>query len=281
MVVIIPTLITCPDMTRYPLADLLDSVLAIAIAAGKEILDVYQSDFAVSTKDDASPLTQADLRAHRVIIDGLKALTPDIPCLSEEDADIDFDVRSGWTRYWLIDPLDGTKEFIKRNGDFTVNIALIDHHESVLGVVHVPVTDTSYLAARDVGAFVIRDGQRSAIRTRATPVKPSLVVTKSHRDAALDEFLAHAPAHEQVSRGSSLKFCMVAEGLADFYPRTGPTSEWDTAAAQCLAEVAGATVLRLPDWQPLRYNTKESLLNPGFVVIGDPAYGWRERLKAG
>ncbi len=263
------------------LAALLEPVLAIAIAAGDAIMEVYESDFVVSTKDDASPLTQADLRAHRAIIDGLRKLTPDIPCLSEEDADIPYDTRSGWTRYWLIDPLDGTKEFIKRNGDFTVNIALIDRHEAVLGVVHVPVTRTSYLAARGVGAAVIREGVRTAIRTRPTPAKPSLVVTKSHRDAALDEFLAHAPEHEQVSRGSSLKFCMVAEGLADFYPRTGPTSEWDTAAAQCLAEVAGATVLRLPDWQPLRYNTKDSLLNPGFVVIGDPAYGWRERLQAG
>jgi 3'(2'), 5'-bisphosphate nucleotidase len=260
---------------------LLDPVLAIAIAAGREILEVYESDFAVATKDDASPLTQADLRAHRTIIAGLAALTPDIPCLSEEDADISFDVRRAWSRYWLIDPLDGTKEFIKRNGDFTVNIALIDQHESVLGVVHVPVTGTSYTAARDAGAFVIRDGQRRAIRTRATPVRPSLVVTKSHRDAALDAFLANAPAHDEVSRGSSLKFCMVAEGQADLYPRTGPTSEWDTAAAHCVAECAGATVLRLPDWQPLRYNTKESLLNPGFVVIGDAAYGWRERLRAG
>ncbi len=272
---------TCSDMTDHALADLLEPVLAIAVAAGREILDVYHSDFAVSTKDDASPLTQADLRAHRTIIAGLAALTPDIPCLSEEDAAIGYDTRRDWTRYWLIDPLDGTKEFIKRNGDFTVNIALIDRHEAVLGVVHVPVTDTRYFAARGVGAFVIRDGQRHAIRTRATPARPSLVVTKSHRDAALDAFLAKAPEHDQVSRGSSLKFCMVAEGLADFYPRTGPTSEWDTAAAQCLAEVAGATVLRLPDWQPLRYNTKDSLLNPGFVVIGDPAYGWRERLQAG
>jgi len=262
------------------LAALLEPVLAIAVAAGDAIMEVYQSDFAVSTKDDASPLTQADLRAHRTIIDGLARLTPDIPCLSEEDADISYETRSSWTRYWLIDPLDGTKEFIKRNGDFTVNIALIDRHEAVLGVVHVPVTGTSYVAARGVGASVIRDGVTTAIRTRATPPKPTLVVTKSHRDAALDEFLARAPAHEELSRGSSLKFCMVAEGLADFYPRTGPTSEWDTAAAQCLAEVAGASVLRLPDWQPLRYNSKDSLLNPGFVVIGDPAYGWRERLEA-
>lgn len=259
--------------------ELLDAVLAIAVDAGRAILEVYESDFSVAEKDDHSPLTQADLRAHHCIIKGLAALTPDIPCLSEESAEIPYAERSRWTRYWLIDPLDGTKEFVKRNGEFTVNIALIDTHEPVLGVVHAPVLKTSYIAARGLGAFVIRDGQRSPMHTRRTPERPVLVVTKSHRDAALDEFLAHAPPHEQQSRGSSLKLCMVAEGVADFYPRTGPTSEWDTAASQCVAEVAGAEVRRLPDWQPLRYNTKDSLLNPGFVVIGDPAYGWRERLR--
>lgn len=263
------------------LSELLDPVLSIAIEAGRAILEVYESDFAVSHKDDSSPLTQADLRAHHAIVDALAKLTPDIPCLSEEAADIGYAERRRWTRYWLIDPLDGTKEFVKRNGEFTVNIALIDRHEAVLGVVHAPVLAVSYLAARGVGAFVVRDGERHAMHTRATPPRPVLVVSKSHRDAALDAFLAHAPEHDQHSRGSSLKFCLVAEGAADFYPRTGPTSEWDTAAAQCVAEVAGATVLRLPDWQPLRYNTKDSLLNPGFVVIGDPAYGWRERLQAG
>ncbi|MBV8062322.1 MAG: 3'(2'),5'-bisphosphate nucleotidase CysQ, partial [Nevskia sp.] len=126
----------------------------------------------------------------------------------------------------------------------------------------------------------VRNVTREPLRTRRTPARPSLVVSKSHRDAALDAFLARVPEHDALSRGSSLKFCLVAEGSADFYPRTGPTSEWDTAAGQCVAEHSGATVLSLPDWAPLRYNTKESLLNPGFVVIGDPAYGWRERLKA-
>ncbi len=259
---------------------LLDQVLVIAIGAGRAILEVYNSEFAVSHKDDNSPLTQADLAAHHCIVEALTRLTPEIPCLSEESAEIPFAVRSGWTHYWLIDPLDGTKEFIKRNGEFTVNIALIENHEAVLGVVHAPVLEASYIAARGVGAFVDRGGERKPMRTRKTPQRPVLVVTKSHRDAALDEFLAHAPEHEQQSRGSSLKLCMVAEGVADFYPRTGPTSEWDTAASHCVAEVAGATVLRLPDWQPLRYNTKDSLLNPGFLVIGDPAYGWRERLQA-
>lgn len=262
------------------LSDLLPEILSIAEVAGREIMAVYQSDFAVTQKDDQSPLTQADLRAHHAIVGALQALTPDIPCLSEESAEIDYAVRGAWPRYWLIDPLDGTKEFVKRNGDFTVNIALIDHHQAVLGVVHAPVTGDSYAGQRDAGAYVIRNGQRTAIQTRPTPLRPALLVSKSHRDAALDAFLLHAPTHEQVSCGSSLKFCMVAEGCADFYPRTGPTSEWDTAAAQCVVEAAGGQVLRLPDWQPLRYNEKASLLNPGFVVIGDPAYGWRERLQA-
>ncbi len=261
-------------------SELLEEVLKIAIAAGRVILEVYESDFAVTHKEDTSPLTQADLRAHHLIVDALTVLTPEIPCLSEESAEIDYSVRRRWTRYWLIDPLDGTREFVKRNGEFTVNIALIDRHEPVLGVVHAPVLKVSYLAARGVGAYLIRNGVRTTMKTRATPERPSLVVTKSHRDAALDIFLAHAPEHEQISCGSSLKFCMVAEGVADFYPRTGPTSEWDTGAAHCVAEVAGAQVRRLPDWLPLRYNEKPSLLNPGFVVIGDPAYGWREKLEA-
>ncbi len=276
-------IIIAADSTKAAMnpSELLESVLLIAIEAGRAILEVYESDFAATEKDDHSPLTQADLRAHHVIVNALATLTPDIPCLSEESAAVPFAERSAWTRYWLIDPLDGTKEFVKRNGEFTVNIALIEEHEAVLGVVHAPVLKVSYLAARGVGAFVIRDGERKPMHTRKTPERPVLVVTKSHRDAALDEFLVNAPEHEQQSRGSSLKLCMVAEGVADFYPRTGPTSEWDTAASHCVAEVAGASVLRLPEWQPLRYNTKDSLLNPGFVVIGDPAYGWREKLKKG
>jgi 3'(2'), 5'-bisphosphate nucleotidase len=141
-------------------------------------------------------------------------------------------------------------------------------------VVCAPVLDVSWIAARGIGAFVDRDGRRMPIRTRKTPLRPALVVSHSHRDAALDDLLVNAPEHDAVSRGSSLKFCIVAEGDADLYPRTGPTSEWDTAAGQCVVEVAGGQVLRLPDFAPLRYNEKPSLLNPGFVVIGEPAYGW-------
>jgi 3'(2'), 5'-bisphosphate nucleotidase len=263
---------------KHTASNLLDEILAVAIEAGEKIMEVYNSDFAVTRKDDDSPLTLADLAAHKHIVESLGRLTPELPILSEEAADIDYDTRRKWNRYWLVDPLDGTKEFIKRNGEFTVNIALIEDGAPRLGVVHAPVLEVSYLAVQDVGCFRQKNAQREAIRTRAAREPPSLVVTKSHRDAALDAFLTRVPAHDAVSRGSSLKFCLVAEGSADFYPRTGPTSEWDTAAGHCVAEQAGAQVLTLPDWQPLRYNQKESLLNPGFVVIGDPAYGWREKL---
>ena len=258
---------------------LLEDVLKIAVEAGEKILEVYNSDFAVTHKDDNSPLTAADLAAHRHISESLGQLTPELPVLSEEAADIPYETRRAWPRYWLVDPLDGTKEFVKRNGEFTVNIALIEDGAPILGVVHAPVLEASYFAARGAGAFRTREGQHEAIRTRRTPERPNLVVTKSHRDAALDAFLTRAPAHDAISRGSSLKFCLVAEGSADFYPRTGPTSEWDTAAGQCVAEQAGGQVLTLPAFTALRYNQKDSLLNPGFVVIGDPAYGWRERLN--
>jgi 3'(2'), 5'-bisphosphate nucleotidase len=258
----------------------LDSVLAISVEAGRRIMEVYASDIAVQKKDDESPLTQADLAAHGHITAELGRLFPDIPVLSEEAADIPFATRSSWNRYWLVDPLDGTKEFIKRNGEFTVNIALVENGEPTLGVVHAPALGVTYLAARGIGAFKIADGQRRAIHTRKAPAVPCLVVSKSHRDAATEAFLANMPPHEAISKGSSLKLCLVAEGSADLYPRLGPTSEWDTGAGHCVAEQAGAQVLRLPDYAPLRYNTKESLLNPNFVIIGDPSYAWLKVLPS-
>ncbi len=267
-------------MTLALTASLLDDIITLAGTAGDRILDIYESDFAVTHKDDASPLTQADLAAHRAIVAGLAQLTPDIPVLSEEGADTPFATRSRWSQYWLVDPLDGTKEFIKRNGEFTVNIALIDDHEPVLGVVYAPALNVTYAGARGLGALRILGTTREVTRTRACADVPAFVVSRSHQDAALAALLAKLPAHEAVSKGSSLKFCLVATGEADLYPRTGPTSEWDTAAGQCVVECAGGQVLRLPDLAPLRYNQKESLLNPGFVVIGDAQAGWRERLLA-
>ncbi|HUS23539.1 MAG TPA: 3'(2'),5'-bisphosphate nucleotidase CysQ [Candidatus Binatia bacterium] len=253
---------------------LLERVLDIALGAGEQILAVYRSDFAVSKKDDDSPLTQADLAAHRHILAALKALTPDLPVLSEEESALPWSARRSWQRYWLVDPLDGTREFVKRNGEFTVNIALVEAGRPVLGVVHAPALEQTFAAAQGAGAFRVRGAARERLATRRVPVPPVYVVSRSHQDESLQRLLAKAPRHDAVSRGSSLKFCLVAEGAADFYPRTGPTSEWDTAAGQCVVEQAGGAVWRLPQRTPLAYNEKESLLNPSFAVVGDPAHDW-------
>lgn len=255
-------------------ASLLDAVIDIAAEAGRRILAVYDSDFAVTHKADASPLTQADLAAHAHIAAALRALAPALPLLSEEDADIDYAQRRGWSRYWLVDPLDGTREFVHRNGEFTVNIALIDHGYPVLGVVHAPVAGETYAAAEGAGALRLRGASREPLRTRARPKKPVFVLSRSHRDARLEALLAAAPPHEAVSLGSSLKFCGIAAGEADFYPRTGPTSEWDTAAGQCLVEQAGGVVLCLPQRERLRYNTRPSLINPPFAACGRADDDW-------
>lgn len=261
---------------------LLADISRLARRAGEEILDVYRQPFDVENKKDASPLTQADLRAHAVIVKGLEALTPDTPVLSEEASDIGFDVRSRWTRYWLVDPLDGTKEFISRNGEFTVNIALIENHVPTLGVVHVPVKDTTYLGAQREGAFR-QSGTDAPVRIQvqspaAVPLR--VVGSRSHAGpGSLDAYLDRLGPHSLLSVGSSLKFCFVAEGSADFYPRFGPTSEWDTAAAHAVVEAAGGAVVDL-EGEPLRYNTRDSLLNPHFLVFGDRSRDWVGVLKS-
>jgi 3'(2'), 5'-bisphosphate nucleotidase len=262
-------------------AQLLAAVTDIARRAGQEILEVYGgAEILTTAKADASPLTVADLRAHRLIEDALQALTPQIPVLSEEAADTPYAERSRWPRYWLVDPLDGTKEFISRNGQFTVNIALIEGHDPVLGVVHVPVRDTSYQGIPGEGAWVAAGAQaREAIRVSARSASPVRVVgSRSHRGDSLDAFLARLGPHELVPVGSSLKFCMVAEGAADVYPRLGPTSEWDTAAAQAVVQGAGGTVRTL-EGAPLRYNARAELLNPFFVVAGPGDHDWLALLR--
>jgi 3'(2'), 5'-bisphosphate nucleotidase len=259
------------------LAKLVEPVREIAAAASEKILKIYETDFAVAEKQDRSPLTEADLAAHEAIVAGLKALTPELPILSEESVGIPFAERSRWSRYWLVDPLDGTKEFIKKNGEFTVNIALIDAHRAVLGVVHVPVTGISYFAAQGVGAFQQRPGAAQApLATRKVNPKRFVVSgSRSHGDDALQAFVATLPGEvEFIAKGSSLKFCMVAAGEADIYPRFGLTSEWDTAAAQCVVEQAGGSVVDR-QFQPLLYNTKDDILNPHFLVIADPTFGWQ------
>lgn len=257
------------------LRSLVEPVVALTKDAGQAILEVYASDFEVQSKDDDSPLTQADLASNRRIVAGLEALTPELPIITEEAGLPGFEERRGWPRYWLIDPLDGTKEFVNRNGEFTVNIALIDGNRPVLGVVHVPVHNKTYVGCEGVGAE-LRDGDQPAAPIRVSPTSGDpvrIVGSRSHRGASLDAYLEQLGEYEMVPMGSSLKFCVVAEGGADLYPRLGPTSEWDTAAAQAVVEQAGGRVVTL-DGKPMTYNAKSDILNPYFFVIGADDRDW-------
>jgi 3'(2'), 5'-bisphosphate nucleotidase len=254
---------------------LIEPVVALAEDAGRAILEVYSTDFDVQSKADESPLTQADLASHARIVAGLAQLTPDLPIISEESGLPDFGERRHWDRYWLIDPLDGTKEFVKRNGEFTVNIALIEQGRPVFGVVRVPLHNKTYVGCEGAGAE-LREGDKPSgpIRVSSVSSDPVRVVgSRSHRGESLDGYLAALGEYDMVPMGSSLKFCVVAEGGADLYPRLGPTSEWDTAAAQAVVEQAGGRVVTL-DGQALAYNTKPDILNPHFFVIGASDRDW-------
>ncbi|WHZ20781.1 MAG: 3'(2'),5'-bisphosphate nucleotidase [Rhodanobacteraceae bacterium] len=253
----------------------------LARRAGAAILEIYAGSFAVEQKSDDSPLTAADMASHRVIVEGLRVLTPDIPVLSEESKSIAWATRRAWQRYWLVDPLDGTREFVKRNGEFTVNIALIENHAPVLGVVLLPVTGESYYGVAGEGAFLesAPGAMPRPIATRAAAAVPVVAGSRSHGSDRQAEVLARLGEHRLLSVGSSIKFCMVARGDADLYLRLGPTSEWDTAAAQCVVEQAGGAVLDLQG-APLQYNRKESLLNPEFLAVGDTSIDWLARMRA-
>lgn len=266
-------------MNAETLESLLQPVLGITRDAAVEILKIYETEFAVREKDDNSPVTRADLAAHRCILDGLHALTPEIPVLSEESRSIPFEERQSWNRYWLVDPLDGTREFIKRNGEFTVNIALIDDHQPVLGVVQVPATGAAYYAAEGVGAFSeTTPGAAEPIFVRSLNGGPVVVAgSRSHAGERLQAYLERLGDHELLPMGSSLKICLVAQGRADLYARLGKTSEWDTAAAQAVLEQAGGH-LTDTGMQPLRYNTKDSLLNPEFFAFADDSRDWSSYL---
>jgi len=257
------------------LKTLVEPVIALAEDAGQEILKVYATDFKVQSKDDDSPLTKADLASHRCIVDGLRALTPDVPIISEEAGLPDFGERRRWSRYWLIDPLDGTREFVNRNDEFTVNIALIEDHRPVLGVVHVPVQNKTYVGCAGLGAECRTGGDvPEPLRVAdASHVPVRVVGSRSHRGTSLDAFLEALGEFDMVPMGSSLKFCVVAAGDADIYPRLGPTSEWDTAAAQAVVEQAGGSVVTL-DGKPMKYNEKDDILNPHFCVIGAADRNW-------
>jgi 3'(2'), 5'-bisphosphate nucleotidase len=247
----------------------MQQVVAIARHAGAAIMEVYLSGGPGETsKTDNSPLTLADMAAHRIIVEALTSLTPDIPILSEEAADIAYPVRSQWARYWLVDPLDGTREFIKRNGEFTVNIALIEHGKPVMGVVYAPVLDVCYHGATDTGAFVQRGNAAAlpiAVKSLTEGETIRVVASRSHSDARTEALLEQLGDYQCIGMGSSLKLCLVAEGASHFYPRLGPTMEWDTAAAHAVVNAAGGIVCNMAG-DELHYN-KVDLHNPEFLVL--------------
>ena len=255
---------------------LIESIVAISHQAGDKIMDIYQNDFAVYEKSDKSPLTEADLAAHNCIVQGLSQVSQ-LPILSEESADISWQERNTWDTYWLVDPLDGTKEFIKKNGEFTVNIALIKDGVPVFGVVYAPVLEQTYVGILGQGAYKITAGVKVDITPKAWTKGETwkIVGSRSHQSSEIQVLLDSLEGEtELVAMGSSLKLCLVAEGAAHLYPRLGPTCEWDTGAAQAVVEAAGGKVTIIEvatnalkaDASPLRYNQKDSVLNPYFLV---------------
>ncbi len=267
-------------MITPAVSPLLQQIAELARRAGEAILEVYGTDFSVRRKDDDSPLTAADLAAQRVIMAGLNGLDPKLPVVSEEARAADWQERRQWQRYWLVDPLDGTREFVKRNGEFTVNIALIDGHRPVLGVVLAPVSGELYAAEQGGGAWMaVGDGAWQAITARPLAAPSVIAGSRSHghsTQALLGKLVGEDYRH--LPLGSSLKFCLIARGTADAYLRLGPTSEWDSGAAHCVLLEAGGDVLDLSG-QRLRYNATDSLLNPEFIAVGDCSVDWAQRLR--
>ncbi|MGF1528982.1 MAG: 3'(2'),5'-bisphosphate nucleotidase CysQ [Candidatus Competibacterales bacterium] len=259
-------------------AALVDPIAALARRAGERIQAIYRQGFTVAHKDDRSLLTDADLAAHDIIVGGLQATWPEVPVLSEEDAGVAFDERRHWEWLWLVDPLDGTWQFVHQCGEFTVNIALIHRHQAVFGLILVPVTGISYWGFCGGGAFKAVPGQAAhAIRCRPRAEPPVCVAGSRAARGSLRDFLRQVGEHDYYTVGGALKSCLVAEGEADLYARFGPTSEWDTAAAQIIVEEAGG---RLTDtaMRPLRYNARPSLINPNFFAFGDPRHDWSQYL---
>lgn len=266
-------------MPKPDLNALLPGVVQLAKQAGDKIMEIYNRDFSVIQKKDDSPVTEADMAAHAIIDDGLEILAAEYPLLSEESASIPYEDRARWESYWLVDPLDGTREFIKRNGEFTVNIALIQGHRPTLGVVYAPALSVCYYAARGLGAYK-QETEKPAARIEVCKQRRAKTIvagSRSHRGETLKRFLGNLGDHELLAVGSALKSCLVAEGKADIYPRLGPTSEWDTAAAQCIVEEAGGFMTDT-NMQCLPYNSKASLLNPHFFVFGDSSVNWSDYL---
>ena len=250
----------------------IQKINSIAKKAGDEIMRIYQQDFEVDYKIDNSPLTKADLKSNEIITESLKDLYPEIPILSEENKEVPYNIRKNWEYFWLIDPLDGTKEFVKKNGEFTVNIALIHKDTPVLGVIYAPVFEILYYTQKNRGAFKQeknRKPQRLPIYNHTNNDTLKIIVSKSHYNQETKEFVDNLKNQydkiEFINIGSSLKFCLIAEGKADIYPRLAPTMEWDTAAGQAVVEQAGGEIVEFMTQTPLKYN-KKNLLNPWFVT---------------
>ena len=244
----------------------IEDIKSVALEAGDAIMEIYNKDFSIEYKDDKSPLTQADLKSNEIICNKLQELYPNIPIISEENKQTEYKIRKNWEYYWCIDPIDGTKEFIKKNDEFTVNIALIHNNTPVLGVVYAPAIHEMYSAKKGEGAFL--NGQKLPLRTNENMAQKLYVVaSKSHLSQETQAFIDALDTKEieQVSRGSSLKLCMVASGEADIYPRLAPTMEWDTAAADAVVRETGKMTRQFEGDEPVVYN-KENLLNPWFIV---------------
>jgi len=244
----------------------LKKIIEIAKDAGDIIMEIYHKDFSVEYKDDKSPLTEADLKSNEVICAALTKLYPNIPILSEENKEVPYEERKCWEYFWSIDPIDGTKEFIKKNGEFTVNIALVRKNKPILGVVYAPVLGDIYSAKEGNSAF--KNGKKLPLYKNNFPKKNlNVVASKSHLSEETQKFIDNLDTKKvtQVSKGSSLKLCMVAEGIADIYPRLAPTMEWDTAAAHAIVLEAGKKVIQYDNKEPIVYN-KKTLLNPWFIV---------------
>ena len=260
---------------------MISTLFSIAKEAGERILDYYGAEGPVDRKADNSPLTLADRASHAYIVQQLRRNWPDIPVLSEESPEEDYAERASWKRFWLVDPLDGTKEFIKRTGEFTINIALIEEGHPIVWLVYVPVKQWTYFAKKEQGAYYTESGleEAQAIHTDRVenPQKLRVVASRDHAGPAVRALLEALPEAETRSMGSSLKFCLVAEGKADLYFRDVPTMEWDTAAAQCIVEEAGGGVFTVSG-EPLTYN-KSSLRNPSLVTVGDLSFRWKPLIR--
>ncbi|RJX72421.1 3'(2'),5'-bisphosphate nucleotidase [Vibrio sinensis] len=263
---------------------LLPAVIEIARSAGQLILDIYENkQYEAYTKEDQTPVTSADIAAHKLIMKALSELTPDIPVLSEEAADISLEQRTQWDRYWLVDPLDGTQEFIARSGDFATIIALIENNKPIMGVVYGPVSGVTYYAYQGKGAWKIPDMSESVRIQSHKHVGPqqaiAIAISRRQDINRITSRMSSAWNYDLVPLGSAaLKACLVAEGAVDCYLRLGPTGEWDTAATQCIVEEAGGRILNT-QLEPLSYNERETLENPNFIVLGDESLPWNEILQ--